>query len=92
MLMCCRGDHITEAQVTVERASGAGEPLEYMILKMKNVFLTNVSPSISEGDPTGMEAISLNFESYEIEVNAQAETGGSGGKATATFNMAENKE
>lgn len=91
MLMCCQGKHITEGQVTIERASGDAKPLEYMVLKMKNIFITNVSPSVSDGDATGMEAISLNFESFEVEVKAQTETGGGGGVAKAKFNMATNK-
>ena len=91
MQMCCQGKHIAEAVVTVQRANGDDDPLEYMVLTMKNVFITNVSPSISEGDYLGMEAISLNFESYDIEIKTQTETGGGGASQKGKFNMAKGK-
>ena len=87
MMKCCKGDHIPLATVKVERAGG-DSPLSYMVLTMEKVFITNVSPSIASGDPEGMESLSLNFESFKIEIESQSESGAGGGKSQAGFNMA----
>ena len=90
MMKCCKGEHIPKATITVERAGG-DKPLTYMEMEMTNVFVTMVSPSISDNDTEGHEMISLNFESYQIKVTAQLESGGSGATATAGFDMATGK-
>lgn len=90
MMKCCKGEHIPSAKLVVERAGG-DKPLPYMEMEMKKVFVTMISPSISDSDTEGHEMISLNFESYEIKVTAQTESGGSGATATAGFNIAVGK-
>ena len=89
-MKCCKGEHIPKAVLTVERAGG-DKPLPYMTMTMEKVFITMVSPSISDSDAEGHEMLSLNFESYDIEVTPQNESGSAGAASTAAFNIATGK-
>jgi len=90
MMKCCKGEHIPKAVLTVERAGG-DSPHPYLVMTMEKVFITMISPSISDSDTEGHEMLSLNFESYKIEVSAQTEGGGKGTTADAGFNIATGK-
>lgn len=90
MMKCCKGEHIGEAVLTVERAGG-DRPLPYVVMTMKKVFVTMVSPSVSDSDTEGHEMLSLNFESYDIEVTPQGDSGSGGAASTAAFNIATGK-
>jgi len=90
MMKCCKGEHIPKAVLTVERAGG-DKPLPYLVMTMNKVFVTMLSPSISDSDTEGHEMLSLNFESYELEVTAQGDSGSSDKSANAGFNVATGK-
>ena len=90
MMKCCKGEHIPKAVLVVERAGG-DSPVPYLTMTMEKVFITMISPSVSDSDTEGHEMLSLNFESYDIEVAAQTESGGKGSTASAAFNIATGK-
>lgn len=87
---CCNGKHFEEAVITVRKA---GEnPLEYIILTMKDVLVTNVSEGGSGGEDRLSESITLNFAEFSYVYVPQKRDGGPEGKIEATFNIATNSE
>jgi type VI secretion system secreted protein Hcp len=68
---CAMGDHFKEATL-VSRKSGKGQQ-EYLIVKMKEVFVTSVQPSGSSEHP--MESVSLSFGHVDLEYKPQKEDG-----------------
>jgi type VI secretion system secreted protein Hcp len=68
---CAMGDHFKEATL-VSRKAGKGQQ-EYLIVKMKEVFVTSVQPSGSSEHP--MESVSLSFGHVDLEYKPQKEDG-----------------
>ena len=68
---CAMGDHFKEATL-VSRKAGKGQQ-EYLIVKMKEVFVTSVQPSGSSEHP--MESVSLTFSHVDLEYKPQKEDG-----------------
>ncbi|MCQ8895760.1 type VI secretion system tube protein Hcp [Limnobacter humi] len=87
---CCNGKHFEEAVLTVRKAGE--QPLEYVILTMKDVLVTNVSEGGSGGDDRLTENITLNFAEFSYVYVPQKRDGGADGKVEATFNIATNSE
>jgi type VI secretion system secreted protein Hcp len=71
MKACAMGEHIKEATLT-SRKAGKGQQ-EYLIVKMKEVFVTSVQPSGSSEHP--MESVSINFGHIDLEYKPQKEDG-----------------
>ena len=65
------GEHIKEATLT-SRKAGKGQQ-EYLIVKMKEVFVTSIQPSGSSEHP--MESVSINFGHIDLEYKPQKEDG-----------------
>ncbi|WP_019832427.1 Hcp family type VI secretion system effector [Sphingomonas sp. PR090111-T3T-6A] len=78
MLSCAQGKHVTTATLTIRKAGG-DNPLEYLIITMTEVMVTNIQHGGSSGDERTTEVISLNFEKLEVKYTEQSKTGGSGG-------------
>jgi type VI secretion system secreted protein Hcp len=72
MKACATGEHIKEATL-VARKAGKGQQ-EYLIVKMKEVFITSVQPSGSSEHP--MESVSLQFGSVDLEYKPQKDADG----------------
>ncbi|HEY1057124.1 MAG TPA: type VI secretion system tube protein Hcp [Limnobacter sp.] len=87
---CCNGKHFEEAVLTVRKAGE--QPLEYIILTMKDVLVTAVSEGGSGGDDRLTENITLNFAEFSYVYVPQKRDGGADGKVEATFNIATNSE
>ncbi|HEX5485213.1 type VI secretion system tube protein Hcp [Limnobacter sp.] len=87
---CCNGKHFEEAVITVRKAGE--KPLEYIILTMKDVLVTNVSEGGSGGEDRLSESITLNFAEFSYVYVPQKRDGGPEGKIEATFNIATNSE
>jgi type VI secretion system secreted protein Hcp len=68
-----KGDHIAEGLLTCRKAGG--EQLEYLKLKMEQVFITSVSVSGSQGHDSGTESVSLNFRKFTQTYTPQDEKG-----------------
>ena len=71
MAACASGEHIKEGTL-VSRKSGKGQQ-EYLIVKLKEVFVTSVQPSGSSEHP--MESVSLSFGHIDLEYKAQKDDG-----------------
>ena len=71
MKACAMGDHFNDATL-VSRKAGKGQQ-EYLIVKMKEVFITSVQPSGSSEHP--MESVSISFGHVDLEYKPQKEDG-----------------
>ena len=71
MKACAMGDHFKLATLT-SRKAGKGQQ-DYLIVKMKEVFVTSVQPSGSSEHP--MESVSLTFSHVDLEYKAQKADG-----------------
>jgi len=68
---CAMGDHFADATL-VSRKAGKGQQ-DYLIVKMKEVFVTSVQPSGSSEHP--MESVSLTFGHVDLEYKPQKADG-----------------
>jgi type VI secretion system secreted protein Hcp len=71
MLKCATGDHIKEAVLTARKA-GKGQQ-DYLIIKMKEVFITSIQPSGSSEHP--MESVSMQFSHVSLDYKPQKADG-----------------
>jgi len=71
MKACAMGDHFADATL-VSRKAGKGQQ-EYLIIKMKEVFVTSIQPSGSSEHP--MESVSLTFSHIDLEYKPQKADG-----------------
>lgn len=85
----CDGTHIPEATLTVRKAGGTA--VEYIIIKMKQVFVTSVSTGGSGGEDRLTENVSLNFAEFEYAYTPQSEKGAAEAKKEFKYSIAENK-
>jgi type VI secretion system secreted protein Hcp len=73
MRACATGEHIKDATITVRKA-GKGQQ-EYLVIKMTDVLVTNVSTSVSaEGEATS-EGVALAFAKVDLEYKPQKPDG-----------------
>ena len=91
MLYCSNGSQFAEAKLTVRKAGGS-EPLEYIVITMKDVIVTSVSTGGSGGEDRLTENVSLNFRSVTVNYQPQKPDGSKDG-ATIDYkwNIATNK-
>ena len=71
MKACAQGSHYDTAVLTARKA-GKGQQ-DYLIVKMKEVFVTSVQPSGSTEHP--LESVSLTFSHVDLEYKAQKADG-----------------
>ncbi len=90
MQYCSVGKQFAEAVLTVRKAGG-DDPLEYLIITMKNVIVTSISTGGSGGEDRLTENASLNFSQYKVEYQPQKPDGSpDGGKIPWEFDIAAN--
>ena len=77
LLACCSGNHYNNALLTVRKAGG-DNPVEYVKIKMEQVFITLVSTGGHGGDDRLTETVSLNFSKVHLDYVPQTEKGGAG--------------
>lgn len=68
---CAMGDHFKEAML-VSRKAGKGQQ-DYLVVKMKEVYITSVQPAGSSEHP--MESVSIAFGHIDLEYKAQKADG-----------------
>jgi type VI secretion system secreted protein Hcp len=71
MKACAMGDHFKDATM-ISRKAGKGQQ-DYLIIKMKEVFITSIQPSGSSEHP--MESVSIAFGHIDLEYHAQKADG-----------------
>jgi len=91
LLACSNGKHFPEAKLTVRKA---GEnPLEYLIITMKDVLITSVSQGGSGGEDRLTENVTLNFGKVTVDYQEQGTDGkAKGGKKNYGWDIASNKK
>ncbi|MCP4408408.1 MAG: type VI secretion system tube protein Hcp [Gammaproteobacteria bacterium] len=87
---CCNGKQFEEATLTVRKAGE--QPLEYVIIKMSPVIITNISTGGSSGDDLITENVTLNFAQVGISYTPQKSDGSGDAAVEACWNIAENTE
>jgi type VI secretion system secreted protein Hcp len=85
MLSCATGKHIDEAVLTARKAGE--KPLEYLIIKLKEVLVTGFQPSGSAGDVLPVQSFSLNFGEITFDYTLQREDGSKGETISRGFNV-----
>lgn len=90
MKACCTGRHFDEAVITVRKAGD--KPLEYIVLTMKDVIISNLNINGANGGDLVTEVLSLNFAEFSYVYVPQKKDGGADGKVEASFNIATNSE
>jgi type VI secretion system secreted protein Hcp len=92
MTYCSSGAQYKEAKLTVRKAGGK-EPLEYLIITMKDVIVTSVSTGGSGGEDRLTENVSLNFAAVLVDYQAQKPDGSKdGGPVKYGWDIAANVE
>lgn len=71
MAACAQGEHYKEATLTARKAGKGAQ--DYLIVKMKEVFISSIQPSGSSEHP--MESVSLVFSHVDLEYKPQKEDG-----------------
>jgi len=72
MAACATGEHIKDATITARKA-GKGQQ-EYLIIKMNDILITRVEPSITGGE-AGIEGVSLQPSKVDLEYKPQKPDG-----------------
>lgn len=89
MKACSDGSQFPEAVLTVRKAGT--DPLEYLIITMKNVIITSISTGGSGGEDQITENTTLNFSEVSVDYQPQASDGSpDGGAITYGWNIAAN--
>ncbi|MDT0681939.1 type VI secretion system tube protein Hcp [Roseicyclus sp. F158] len=87
---CSNGKHIPDAKLVCRKA---GEnPLEYLIIDMKDILVSSVSLGGSGGEDRLTENVTLNFGSFKYKYVEQTKTGGSGAQPDMKWDIAANAE
>ena len=85
---CCQGKHFPEATLTVRKA---GEnPIEYYVIKMKDIIISSVQTGGSGGGDQLTEQLSLNFAEFEVIFTEQDQKGNATTSIPGGFNIAGN--
>ncbi len=87
---CAAGKHFDKATLTVRKAGG--NPLEYYILNMEHVLITNVSVGAAGGEDGITENVTLNFSKCEYEYVEQKPDGSGAAARAFGWNIEENKK
>ena len=88
MKACADGSHFADALLTVRKAGGT--PVEYIKIKMSEVFVTAVSTGGSGGEDRLTENVSLNFAKVNVDYTPQDEKGKPGTAIPFGWSIVEN--
>lgn len=86
---CFSGKTVGDAKLTVRKAGGDA-PVEYLVYKMSEVFVSSVQNSGSDGGGIATESVSLNFAKIEVTYTVQNADGTAGASSPTTLNIKEN--
>ncbi|WP_020096091.1 type VI secretion system tube protein Hcp [Methylobacterium sp. 285MFTsu5.1] len=85
----CNGKPIDKGTLTVRKAGE--KALEYIIIEMEQIIVTNVSVGGSGGEDRLTENVSLNFRKFTYSYQPQSANGGpEGGAVKVIWSIAEN--
>jgi type VI secretion system secreted protein Hcp len=84
------GKPIETAVLTVRKAGGAA--LDYLVITLKDVIVTNVSTGGKSEDERIREEVSLNYAHITIQYKAQNADGSAGAAIQKTYNVEANSD
>jgi type VI secretion system secreted protein Hcp len=87
---CAKGKHFTEATLTCRKVGG-DTPLEYLEIKMDQVFVSGVQHGGNLGDELTVENVTLNFEKVDVKYKPQNATGSSAGDVPFKWDIRKNE-
>ena len=82
---CAAGKHFKDVKMTARKA-GEGQK-DFLVITMKEVFVTSVSPSGSGGGEI-FESVSMSYKDIEFAYKPQDDKGGLGGEVKFGWNTA----
>ena len=82
---CVKGEHFKEVKIAASKATGSQE--DYLIVTMKEVFITAVRPGASAGGDIA-ERVSCTYKDIEFAYKPQDEKGSLGGEIKFGWNVA----
>jgi type VI secretion system secreted protein Hcp len=92
MKYCSSGQQFKQGVLTVRKAGGKN-PLEYLVITIKDIIVTSVSTGGSGGEDRLTENVSLNFAEVKVEYQPQKPDGSAdGGKIPWSMDIAANKQ
>lgn len=87
-LKCANGKHYDEATI-ISRKAGE-KPLDFLKVKLSQVFVSSYNLGGSHGDDTPTESITLNFAKIEMEYQVQDAKGAGSVAGTMGWDVAAN--
>ena len=90
MKACATGTHLKEAIITSRKAGKT--PLEYMVFKFYDVFISSVNVSSSAGQPdAGSEMVTMSFVKVDFGYKTQKPDGTLGGSVDFKYDLTTGK-
>jgi type VI secretion system secreted protein Hcp len=89
LLACFTGTHFDNALLSVRKAGGQS-PVEYVKIKMQEIFITSVSTGAHGSDDRLTESITLNFSKVNLDYTPQTEKGAAGTAIPFSWDIAAN--
>lgn len=89
MAACATGKHIKDATITVRKAGKAQQ--EFLIIKMNDILITSVQPSLSGGE-VGVEGVTLKPAKVDLEYKPQKQDGSLDAGVHFKYDIKLNKE
>lgn len=87
---CANGEHLKEIKMTVRKA-GKG-PQEFLLITMKDAFITGVNPAGNGGDGGLVENVALQFAEVDLEYKPQKADGSLDAGIHFKWDIKKNKE
>lgn len=87
---CAKGNHFTTGTLTCRKVGG-DTPLEYMTIKMEQVFVSGVQHSGSPGDELTVESVTLNFAEVDVTYKPQSAQGAAAGSVPFKWDIRKNQ-
>jgi type VI secretion system secreted protein Hcp len=88
MQACATGKHVANATLTVRKAGT--NPLEYLVINMTEVLISNISTGGSGGEDRLTENVSLNFASFKVNYKQQSAQGSAAGSPSFGWSIVQN--
>jgi len=89
-LKCANGKHYDQADI-ISRKAGE-KPLEFLKIKLQQVFVSSYNLGGSHGDDTPTESITLNFVKINMDYQIQKKDGGGEAAGSAGWDVAANEK
>jgi type VI secretion system secreted protein Hcp len=87
---CATGQHIKDATITARKAGK--NPIDYLVIKLTDVLVTNVSLGLAAESAVTAESVSLQFAKVDFEYKAQKPDGTLDAGLHFRYDLKANKE